>query len=394
MLIMRILTFLIFSLLSTEISAAYYNTLPKGVRNFTYRHVRITNIEGDYNKNGVLEPFNFEADINADALKETGIAAVTQYLGTLTTDEYNEFSFGTFETSATSLVVVNAFGLGFGVTDSVTFYAFVPHYNAEVNLNLKRTKEGRKNVGTTVSIENLPDIDEQIIQSLFVNYLGYKPLGTWRAQNFGDTEFAVMYRLSNYKRKGHMLTVGAVAPTGREDDPDILQDIAFGDGQWDAFLEYGGGYRFKPGFSVDSWLRFTYQFPYKKNIRLPESSSGEFLTTRKGVAEIDLGERIEFNIESSALITPQWTLSTLYQFMYKTKDLFKSEFDDANNILEENTEEVSHTFQVKGSYSTVNLFKKKKFFLPANLNLYSRYIFAGKNISKYARFDAELQFFF
>jgi hypothetical protein len=67
--------------------------------------------------------------------------------------------------------------------------------------------------------------------------------------------------------------MGVVVPTGRTDNPDILQDIAFGDGQWDAFFEFGGGMTANSYLSFDQWNRFTYQFPMTEEVRLTESSS-------------------------------------------------------------------------------------------------------------------------
>lgn len=233
---MKLLSVLFF-LLSAKANAAYYDVLPKGVRNLTYQYTMTGEITGRYTNSGNLQGYNINANINADSIKGIN-AAVDTYLGTLSQDDYNAFSFGTFQGSATSKVKVQGLGGGYGVTDKITLYGFIPFYSATVNLNIERTEKGRNNVGTAIQLENLPDVDVRLIQSLFVNYYQYQPLGRWQADDFGDLEMGAMYQLRKWRNAGALINVGFVAPTGRADNPDILQDIAFGDGQWDAFFEF------------------------------------------------------------------------------------------------------------------------------------------------------------
>jgi hypothetical protein len=62
-------------------------------------------------------------------------------------------------------------------------------------LQLKRTETGRTNVGGAIQLENLPNVDVQLLQSLFVNFYKYQPLGKWQATGFGDTELGMMAQI-------------------------------------------------------------------------------------------------------------------------------------------------------------------------------------------------------
>lgn len=372
--------------------ASYYDTLPKGVRNITYRFIQTGNITGSYNSAGSFKGYNVNANINADSIRGVN-SAVDTYLDSLNAADYAQFSFGTFQGNAVSKVSAQAFGAGYGITNHLTVYGFIPFYSAEVDLSLIRTQKGRNNVGTAIQLENLPDVDVRLIQSLFVNYYHYQPLGKWRANDFGDGELGFMYQLNKGKYGGTLVNFGVVAPTGRIDNPDILQDIAFGDGQWDAFCEYGGGLKLSHAFSLDSWMRLTYQFPYIATLRLPDSEAFP-ITSNSGSSRIKLGNKVQAFMQGNFEASEQWTHSLLYSMEYTEPTDNQSANPNADKILEKYTEKLSHTARFNIGYSTLNLFKRKKFFMPMNFNIAIQSVFAGKNVPRYDRGDFEIRLFF
>lgn len=379
----------------TTAQAAYYDVLPKGVRNLTYQHTITGDITGRYTNAGNLQGYNINAKITADTVK--GINdAVDTYLGTLSAEDYNNFSFGTFQGGAVSKVKVHGMGGGYGLTDKITMYGFIPFYSAQVDLNLTRTEKGRTNVGGAIQLENLPDVDVRLVQSLFVNYYQYKPLGKWQADDFGDAEFGFLYQLRKWRNAGALINIGAVAPTGREDNPDILQDIAFGDGQWDAFFEFGIGYTFSGLFrdlSFDHWNRFTYQFPYETQIRQPDSIDFP-VTSNKGTAEIKLGNKIQTNWQANYRLSDEFGTTFTYSLEYKEADDYKSSVRQSDFILEQATERVIQTGRLALNFSTLSLFQRKKIFLPFGLTIAGQTIFTGKNTPKYERYDLQVRMFF
>jgi hypothetical protein len=248
-----------------------------------------------------------------------------------------------------------------------------------------------------LQLDGLPDVDTRLIQSLIVNYYGYRPLGKWKATNFGDTEFGFLYQLKKWKEAGVLLSMGAVAPTGKVDDPDILQDIAFGDGQWDTFFEFGGGLNLPKNiignWSVDAWTRLTYQFPYKANIRQPESRTFP-LTTRKSISKIKLGNKAQTNLQLSFHFSDQLMTSFVYMLDYKESDKYNGPYAISDYILQIDTERNSQTAKVNFNFSTVALFQQKKFIAPLNFNLSAQTIFTGKNVPYYKRLDFEIALYF
>lgn len=390
---MKIFYFFLAYLLFLNISfAGYYTTLPEGVRNLTYRFVQTGEITGSYGSTGDLKGYNVNANINADALKGIN-AAVDAYLNSLSAADYANFSFGTFQGSAVSKVSTQVIGGGYGVTNALTLYGFVPFYSAQVDLKIVRTEKGRNNVGTAIQLENLPDVDVRLIQSLFVNFYHYQPLGKWRATNFGDAELGAMYQVKKWDNAGLLINFGAIAPTGKEDNPDILQDISFGDGQWDAFYEWGGGVNLTSDWSLDSWARYTYQFPYETTVRTPESSTFP-ITANRGTARIKLGNKYLYNLQVNYLFSETLSLSPIYSLEYVEPSKIRSSNPRSDAILEADSEKLSHTARINLAYSTIPLYQQKKFAAPIIFNFAIQSIFAGKNVPKYERADFEVRLFF
>ncbi len=380
-----------------NVQAAYFATLPKGVRAAVFHHLFTDRINGTFDMTGAYSSLKMVADINADSLY--GIdSSIDSYLDDLRTnnpDDYAAFSLGRYEIDAEAQVHVNALGVGYGLTDRLTIYFFTPHYSADVNLDVQKTKSENYDALVAdmgIDLENMPDIDNRMIQSVIVNYYGYKPLGSWRGKDFGDTELGFMYRPVQGKRWGLLVTPGVIIPTGREDDQDMLQDFAFGDGQWDIFLELGGGFEWKH-IAFDLWGRYTHQLPVTKTIRLPESQSVP-LTRRTGKARIKLGDKLQANIQGSFILNSIFTMSILHTFEYKFEDDYDSGYKEADAYWEGNTETVAQSYKITLETTTIKLFKREIFWIPLTLYFSYQRNYAGKNTPFYTRYDFEFRLFF
>jgi hypothetical protein len=384
---------LICTLTSFDVLAVYYDVLPKGVRNITYRRIQTGTIDGSFNSGGGFAAFDIAADINADVLEGVD-SSIDAVLGTFSAAEREQFSLGKFETDIEAEVQAHALGVGVGVTRRLTVYAFTPFYEAEVRLNLNRTQVGQNQIdGKTISIDGIPSVDTKIIQSLFVNYYGYNPLGTWRGSDFGDTEVGFMYLLTKKRNHGTKITFGGVIPTGRVDDPDTLQDIGFGDGQYDIFVEYGGGVKPRRWLGADFWTRFTYQLPFHTDIRLPESADFP-ISTNKVNTKIQYGHEVKAMGQLNVNMDAAWSFSSGLMLTYKMPDDYNSGNEDADKILENDTEEFLQTGIMNLTFSTLPFFRKKQWPIPMNLGIYYQKDISGKNTPKIERVDLEMRVFF
>ncbi len=395
------------------VRAAYYDTLPKGVRMVVMRQVKTGQINSAYNRAGKNEPYFFKINLDAKALEDFSSfsQSIFEQIKSINQAAYDEFSLGQFEAQGHANVEVKGAGLAFGITNRLTAYGAFPFYDARVDLQMKQT--GSSNLASVAAkldktgnsaqadmIETIAtqfaniNITGETVQSAVVNGYNYKPLGNWQAQGPGDFELGVIYRLTDWEFSGLALSGGVVLPTGREDDPDMLQDFAFGDGQTDLFLEFGGGIRIpETRLSFDSYVRYTYQFAHNRRLRLPESESFPY-SSQEAIFYEKLGNMLNFETTASYQFTRWFGVSSAYLESYRPQTQYDSPYEMANSIYAENTERREQFIKVGTHFSTVPLYKSGDFFLPFAANITAQKMIGGLNAPNYSRVDFELRFFF
>ncbi len=409
---MRIITFILLILNTNNIWSAYYDTLPKGVRAAVYHRVQTAKVKSSFSGNNVESDYFFNFNLDAPSL-ESASDIFKGYLEPLkkeSPEAYDALSLGEFEIDAYAEVEVNAFAFGYGITNIWTAYVVVPYFNAVVNMNIIRTQDNnnkqvqkilntKPNNTTATALVNgitnsLPDVTGGVVQSVVVNYFGYQPLGRWEGKGIGDVELNNVIKLYDDGTKGMAMMLGVVAPTGRRDNPDIIQDFSFGDGQWDAYLEYGAGIKIpNSSFSFDSWARYTHQFASKQELRVAESE-GLSLSSKTSTFKEKLGNIVSFSYITNYDFTDYLNTSAAYIFKHRFKTEYTSDNPEVDSRLEKGTEEESHTVSLALNFSTVNLYKKGKFVAPFVIGLSGQKIVRGQNTPNYERVDLEFRLFF
>jgi hypothetical protein len=391
--------------------AQVYKTLPKGVRLLAYRNVTTSKINATYNQAQAESPLSYDINANSKSLEKIGggIQVYFEQLKATSPEAYKDFSAGQFDISAQAQVHVDGLGMGYGLTDRLTFYSILPYYQATVQMKYKQTKKsnlaqvaddvyssGGGDISSTLgAIANEVDsvASGNLMQSVVVNTFGYKELGTWQGSGYGDLELGTVYKLLDKGYYGFALTSGTVLPTGREDDPDILQDIGFGDGQFDFFAELDSGYSISDKLMVGNTLRYTYQAPTQKDLRIPYSQDLT-ISDRKGNFDVKYGDKIDTVFLATYQVNDWFSVTPAYEFNYQMSSTYDSQYGDANEILAMNSDRYAHVGKFTGTISSVTPFLKKEFLLPATINVNVQQTLAGKNVPKVGRFEVELRMMF
>lgn len=390
---------------------SYYKTLPKGVRTFVFRNVQTNNISSNYNNTKKESPYAYKIEATSENLDGVNddLQVILDLLKNTNMEAFKALSLGTYEIKANAKVNVNAYGFGYGWTEKVSVYGVLPIYDAKIQMKYKRTK---KNTYSKVSkiLENqtnnnqaqllgavansdMWDVNGETLQNITTNKLGYKEIGDWEGSGPGDMEFGLMYNLyTNPNKYGFLLTTGFIAPTGRVDDPDLMQDIGFGDGQWDLFAEFGGSYHLTSKLTLSSWARYTYQIQSKKELRAPSDSTG--ITADKQDFEEKLGDKITFDIDAAYQVNDWLDFSAAYVYEGQEKSKYYSENEVANEFLAQNTNSASHNIRLKTGISSITAFQKNEFILPGAINVYYQQMIEGTNTPKVNRFEVEFRMFF
>ncbi len=398
-------------LLSLSALGAYHDTLPKGVRTFVYKRVQTGEILGGFNDQGKFESLDQSFTLDTSVVSEIDEFKSTIHdINQVAPEAYKKLSIGEFKLGAKADINADAFALGIGITDKLSVYGFIPYMRANVAMDLKKTKENTyQEVGTNlrsnidcpecqsiaqIVSDELPDVTEENFQSIITDELGYKPLGDWQGKGFGDAELGIIYNFYRTDTGGLAATLGGVAPTGRVDNPDILQDLSFGDGQWDVFAELGGAKSFFDGFlTLNAFSRFTYQIQSEKKLRVP-FAQGLNISDSSGMFTEKLGNMISATTYSEFRVLPYLYINPGFAFEKRFSSSYESSFGNANDFLAANTDLEKFSYKVQLEFTTITLYKNKKFPLPGKLIFGYQNVFKGTNTPKVSQLEAELRLFF
>lgn len=406
------LVFLGFNLLVSSSFGASYDTLPKGIDMFAMKHVITSKIESKYDDNQQDNSFSIKENLTSSKLESINSAMKTYFeeLKTISPEAYNQFSLGEFQAEAHAEVNAQGVGLARGITDHLTFYGSIPIYHIKTNVtfrqsqksNVSAVQETLLSAPTSTALSGfvkqltlqLPDTNEQVLQSLIVNYYDYKALGTWEKDALGDAEIGLIYRLTNFSDKGLAIAGGVILPTGDADDPDSLQDVATGDGQYDAFAESMAGMSFfNNRIALDLKTRFTHQFSSKKTLRAIDDSTMP-ITKNKEVMTEKLGNKIDSTL-TITINTTSWFNFNSSLIINKTNTSQYSATDlKVKNALEKNTASSNQWARVGLGFSSVELYKKKKMDIPFEVSLTAQRLLNAKNSANYDRVDLDFRLYF
>lgn len=392
--------------LSTASFAQAWKTLPKGVRILGYRNVTTSTIKSNFDRFGSETSMSPEFQINGELLDKITTGAIKSGFSD---QMYRDLMVGEYKVDASASANVHGLGFGYGITDSVMYYVEIAYYNFNSRARIVRTKGNnyetlarsalnsgnyeRSQLEYQLLQQNMVDVNERNIQHAITNYFGYKPVGDWQGQGYGDMETGFMIKTIDKGTWGLLLYPGVVLPTGRQDDPDMLQDTPFGDGQYDFFGEVATGYVVNDRLSIGSTLRYTYQAPTTKSLRIPEEQNFP-LSQRSGDFEVKYGDRVSFMINAPYTISDWFSIIPFYRFMYQNSASYDSPYTEANGFLEYNSDKMEHSVQLTTSLSSIQPFLKKKFPLPAQINMNLVQVVGGRNVPKMGRFELEFRMVF
>ncbi|MBD65776.1 MAG: hypothetical protein CME62_11250 [Halobacteriovoraceae bacterium] len=389
--------------------AQYYDTLPEGRRFLLYKSIQ-SEVKSSYNQSMTEIPYSYQVDADIRTLEKIEDERVEAILEVFKEypDVYEQISLGNHQIEAKADVNVEVLAAGYGITDRIMAYVGIPIYEANVQVKYNRAKNSSEQVVADMlkekygdnwaqTLGNLVDqvygIDEGTIQSGITNALGYEELGDWRGEGLGDIEFGVMYNFYRQDTHGLKLTVGGIAPTGYTDDPDILQDVGFGDGQWDAFVEFGGGYILTDDIDVNAWARYTYQFEHEREMRVPYDEDIKESDEKKSFIE-KKGNRQTFGIDAGIYITDWFKFNPAFIYEHTDQSTYRSDNKEIDNILAAGTETYTQSVRLTAQLTTVRLFQQGKFIAPAQINLSAQNMIQGQNTPKVDMLELEFRMFF
>lgn len=286
----------------------------------------------------------------------------------------------------------------YGVTDRLTIGIHIPYWWQRTKVDA-RLDSSTATVGKNASLKTIAPLDvpgtehmtTEDIQNLLgqgldingdtaldVKGFGFKRFESWSGSGISDIEVGFRYQY-NKTEDWRLAFTGAVRlPTGEVDDPDNLADYAFGEGAYALLFHFNNDYIAVENLVLNFTFRYELVLPDEEELRIPESVN-QPITGNKEKVDRDLGDTIELEASGLYEFFTGFSLSLLYRYGFSFKDEVSGDQGFAYQSLEEETDYTEHIGIVDLSYSTIPLFKEKKFSIPLRSSISYRSRFAGSN---------------
>jgi hypothetical protein len=373
--------------------------LPKGVFRAGVQYNGYFSVDSrfdpDGNKESVSRDFNAELNSNVFsslALVEAGFGmpAGSASIGRSEVDFQYEFS---------DLIL----SLQYGLTSKLTVGVRAPYYWNRTDVRQARLDTASATVGkdpslsfgsplipiaiggtplTTEDVQKLlgPGLDVNGDGVIDIPGFGYKRIETWSGSGFADIEVGGRYQY--YKSDDWRLafTGGVRLPTGKVDDPDNLIDIGFGTGAYALLFRLNNDYTGIKNVVLNASLKYDLTLPDKQEKRVP-SDANRPITTDKEKVKRNLGDTTVLDLSGTYEFSRGWSFALGYTYSSKSKDNVSGDRGFNYRSLEDETDAKYHLASAELSYSTIELFRKKRFPVPMSASIGYEDVFAGKNNS-------------
>lgn len=381
--------------------------LPKGVRNVDMKVVtgNINEKTDAYGSRDALsKPLAQPLTFDKVAKEETGIKQAQLKAFMLQNGFSEGDSLGSYTGDIQGRVNVWAPIMSWGISDRLTLAVAVPVYSAStaVKVGFRPNDNANRFLNLLADpyanqVEAAQEAGGKLNRAVgFLNEKlvnnGYRSLQDWSATGVGDITMAAKYRALDSKRLAVATTFGAVAPTGRTDDPDILNDIEFGTGNWGIFGQVAadqplGSWK----LFLNEYLKHTYQIPGQKEVRM--IGDDEPIVSEKRRVYFRLGDKTEMG--ASIQFEPAFGLVTGvgYSYLRKGQDSYAGA-GASRDILERATDQEAHTAEAMLGYSAVPAYMRGEILAPFSLTLAYKYQLVSRNmpVTNLAEFDLNLFF--
>jgi hypothetical protein len=228
-------------------------------------------------------------------------------------------------------------------------------------------------------------LTEDDIQNLIVEQYGFKKVKDWNSTGFGDIEIGARYQYFSNETWRLAFTGALRLPTGEEDDPDDLADVAFGTGAYAALLYLHNDFLGLKdyGLEFNASLKYEYFFEDHPKVRVPDDVNQPIVPAEnKERVDRKIGDLIKVDLEARYDVMEGLSTVLFYRYSKNFKDDIDGDRGLAYDQLEKESDEMEQQYRIGISYSTLPLYAQKKFPIPMSATVYYRDRFDGENVYK------------
>lgn len=382
--------------LTTPAAFAFEDTkvMPKKIRRLSLRVVNTSIAEktdGGGTAQALARPLKKDLTFRDILNGEKDPITNSKLAGYLKTNGFAESdAVGRFDADLQARITVFAPIATYGLTDNITVAVAAPIYNAATSVGMAFNKNATAD-RFSLSFANpetnnipkgqevaarLDSAVERVNQKLEKN--GRKPLSNWHQVAMGDTTLLAKYRLHDGNVLKFASTNGVVAPTGRIDDPRIMTDLPFGDGQWDIFTTAALDQRVLEadvGITINEYARYTWQLPSRKMVSL--NTDVETIEVPIERIRYKLGDKVEAGTSIQLDSQIGVAAGVGYNYFRKFSDIYRA--GTSSSVLERDTDTQYHQAELEFGYSTVPAFRRKEFPVPMETKVNYKHLLKSRN---------------
>ncbi len=389
--------------------------LPENIRNVIFMHAEM-GINERYNQQGsavgIADSMN-KSVTWAEAID--GIQAVdptyaANLMGALTNAGINQNEFfgevaGLMDIGVQAQVPVFAYGLNKRWTVAVavpyvttSYYVSAGGVNAGGSqLNFVSTMlQGTGNSqhkAERLAAEFLNAVDKKLSQDYGYNSI-YAKNGLVETK-MGDMRLVGKYQLTNQDKLSSALKIELTAPTGEVADADDAIAIGYGDGQWDIGLGLAADYRMNDSWEFSGFAGYTMQLAGDLEKRIPFQADSK-ASPDKETVNMNLGDQLKFQTAAKYSFFNGWSVTNGMTFQYKFADeATGTKYSQQRyDWLTQDTAQSMTAYTAGIGFSTIPLFRQKRFKAPINIDLFYTSVLAGQNIATSKFYTLQAAMFF
>jgi len=381
--------------------------LPKKIRNARVTMIT-TEVENMLNAQGDVQniAFNMNRTLTWNDLAKGYPAGMERdrLLGYLEAKNFNpDQAVGETHGIANSRVTATVPVLAFGFSEKVTLAVAVPIVYSYVNVDYGWTS--RPVVSEVLSVlandgkysqvtQAVPKL-ENVVATEFLQK-GYVLPRDQEKTQVGDLSLVGKVRILEATSWALNLQPRAVLPTGRRPDINNAFDVGAGDGQFDLGLGLVGDYNLGAKTTLSASLSYLNQLPGKAPMRIPQNPIDRLTPDVDGSTEINLGDIYSAGAGGKYKLTKTWILGAGGSLQYKEPDRYSggAYSSERYDHLSIETEQFMASALATVSYSTIQLFREKRFPVPLEASVIGSQVFTGRNVRKNSLAGFELAMFF
>jgi len=367
--------------------------LPKGVSRVFIEGKIYFRTDERYNQNGDVEKIAHDYNTSLDSSILPALSLVESFFGMPPGSASVGSSVVSFKYDLRQL----NFQFDRGFTDKLTVGVYIPYWwatnNVDARLNASTATVGKNAALNTLAPLSIPgtdplttnDVQNLLGKGLDINGdgtidipgYGFKRVETWNGDGIGDIEAGVRYQYLKTDVWRLAFTGGVRFPTGKMKDQDNLVDYALGYGAYAILFRLNNDFIAIKNLLIDATVKYDLYISTRETLRIPESADRPITDVKEDVRR-KYGNIFELETMGRYEFSKGLTFSLLYRYAFAQKDHVTGDHGEIKS-LEDETDFSEHIGIASLCYSTIPLYKEKKFPLPVTVSLSYRNRFAGSN---------------